>query len=221
MADKYIDTNVYEDEDYIIELGDGTGKFEKNSIIAPPDNFEFIVIQNNNLLGVFNTMPRRLNSSEIPGLKTSLFGSDVDAHIYISKMFDDFSYLIYDCNLELSNGDILEYTINLDNINIVFEHPEACLFQLLDNPDRDLDDPVLFVRENIKGLIKLIIEKMLSETLADQSFYSDGKIVAETLDTDYLDYIADIEYEIEEFFTNFGIKIEIDIPEITCNYYNG
>lgn len=219
MADKYIDTNVYKDKDYIVELGDGTGKFEKNAVIDPPDNYEFIVIQNNSLLGVFNTMPRRLNSKDIPGLKTSLFGSSVNAQIYISKMFDDFTYLIYDYNLELSNGDVIEYTVDLGKVNVVFEHPEACLSQLLENPDRDLNNSVLFERENIKGLISMIIEDMLRESLADQSFYSNGKIVAETLNTDYLDYLASIECEIEEFFTNFGIKIEIDIVEMICNLY--
>ena len=67
--------------------------------------------------------------------------------------------------------------------------------------------------------IRALIEEELEATLSEQIFFNQdkGTIVYENLDSNHLefmDYISNIESNIEMFFTELGMNIQIEIEDL-------
>ena len=220
MSERYISSEEIDfEENYIIELGDGSGRFEKDALIEAPEDYQVIVVQNGQHVSTFGMIPKRLNSRDIPGLKTSLFNSVVECGIYYCKVGDRFNFTEEERVITLKDGSQLAYAVEIADVDVVFEEPVLTLANILENPERDFSDPVLLTRDFVKDFILLSIDDYLIEHLEEQEFYDDGEINKNGLDTEFLDFICDLEILIEDMFADLGIKVELDINDLATTLY--
>lgn len=201
----------------LYEIGDGSGVFNVDEVIEIPNGHFLIVVQDDIIFPPIRRKYVKLNSEDINGFNDDLFGDTVQARLFIGKDYDKFSFDIESAPVTLADGTEIVYNATV-KANVEFTCPEHTLALFLENEDPSDSDIFIDTYTN-ECSIRALIEEEIESTLCEQAFFDQdtGEIVYENLDANHLefmDYISNIESNIEMFFTELGMNIQIEIEDL-------
>ena len=201
----------------LYEIGDGSGVFNSSEVIEIPNGHFLIVVQDDMIFPPIRRKYVRLNSEDINGLNDNLFSDTIEVRLFIGKDYDKFSFDITDAPVTLADGTDIIYSATI-KANVEFTCPEHTLAMFLENEDPSDSDIFIDTYTN-ECSIRALIEEELMATLSDQSFVDVDtcEIVYSNLDQNHLefmDYLSNIESNIEMFFTELGMNIQIEIEDL-------
>ena len=201
----------------LYEIGDGSGVFNSGEIIEIPNGHFLLVVQDDMILPPVRRKYVRLSSEDINGLNDNLFSDRLEVRLFIGKDYDTFTFDITDAPVELSDGTNIIYSATI-KATVEFTCPEQTLSMFLENENPADSDILIDTYTNECG-IRALIEEELANTLSEQSFYDPdtGEIFYENLDQNHLefmDYLSNIESNIEMFFDELAMNIQIEIESL-------
>jgi len=201
----------------LYEIG-GENGFKVGEVIEIPNGHFLLIVQGENIFAPIRRNFVKLCDEDVNGLEEDLFSEKLDIRLFIGKDYDRFTFDITDAPIELSDGTQLTYSATI-KANVDFLQPEQTLAMFLENEDPSDSDIFIDTYTNECG-IRALIEEELTATLFEQPFYNPdtGEIIHGSLDQNHLefmDYVAIIESNIEIFFCELGMNIQIEIESLT------
>ena len=211
----------------LVELGEGKTNFPEGIGVEIPEGYYLQIVQNGRYLPAIFESEVPLNEDYIPELEVNSDGT-VDCRLFLIMYEFEMGHTYEECHADLNKGYPINYSFKLSPTKFTFAQPSVLLEHLFAF-EEEMKTNIYFYESNLIGFIELTITKFIEDTLMLQPFFNvdGGTIEYETLSEEhqkFMDYISEMEVDLENFFDMLGIEVAIEIEdfETVCpveNFY--
>ena len=200
----------------VIDLNKEKENVYIGATVEIPEGYYLQIVQKGKLLPALFDGIITLDNDSIPELEIDDV-SALDTRFFLICYEFPLEFNFENCYADLNKGYPLNYSFTLPKTIFTFSRPDLLLEHLFAF-DEETKEGIYFYESNLKGFIELTIKNEIEETLLLQPFFNpeNGSIEYETLSEEhqkFMDYIAQIEANLEEMFDSLGIQVEIQIED--------